>query len=337
MVVPPLVWILSLGIAGVVLLVDVAVVGRRPHIPTTSECLRYLALYVGLAIAFGLGVWVTAGGQYAGEFFAGWLTEYSLSVDNLFVFLLIMTTFAVPKPYQQTALLIGIILALVFRGIFIAVGAAAISSFGWLFYLFGAFLVWTAVKVGREGGGGDEDDYRPPLVLRLVQRWLPSTDGYRGVRLTVVEDGRRLVTPMLVVLVALGSTDLLFALDSIPAIFGLTQSAYLVLMANLFALMGLRQLYFLLGDLLTRLVYLHIGLAVLLGFIGVKLVLEALHSNTLPFINGGEHVAWAPEMPIWFSLAVIVVTLGLTAVVSLLKVNHDEKQLARAEAPVIEP
>ncbi|WP_456847316.1 TerC/Alx family metal homeostasis membrane protein [Cellulomonas sp. P5_C6] len=320
-----LVWIVSLGLAGALLVVDVAIVGRRPHVPSTAECLRYLAGYIGLAVLFGFWVWGYYGAEFAGQFYAGWLTEYSLSVDNLFVFLLIMGKFAVPRAYQQTALLIGIILALIFRGIFIWAGAAVIDAFSWVFYLFGAFLVWTAWKVGREGEAGDDDVFHPPLLLRIVQRVFPATPEYHGVKLTVVEGGRRLMTPMFVVLVALGATDLLFAFDSIPAIFGLTSEPYLVLMANLFALMGLRQLYFLLGDLLKRLVYLNIGLAVLLGFIGVKLILHALHENEVPFINGGEPIAWAPEIPIWVSLCTIVLILGVTAVASLLKVRHDER------------
>jgi len=325
--VDPLVWLLTLGVAAAVLVVDVAVVGRRPHVPSTAECLRYLAFYVGLAIAFGIGVWVAWGGQYAGEFFAGWLTEYSLSVDNLFVFILIMGRFAVPRQYQQFALLVGIILALVFRGIFIAAGAAVISAFSWVFYLFGAFLVYTAWRVAREGES-DDDEYTPPLLLRLVQRWFPSTERYHGERLTVVENGRRVMTPMLVVLVALGATDLLFAFDSIPAIFGLTAEPYLVLMTNVFALMGLRQLFFLVGGLLRRLVYLNYGLAVLLGFIGVKLVLEALHRNELPFVNGGEPVEGAPEIPIWLSLVAIVVILGVTTVLSLARTRRDARAAA---------
>lgn len=336
--VSPLVWCVSLGLAAAVLLVDVAVVGRRPHIPSTAECLRYLGVYIGLALAFAVTVGAVWGADPAGEFVAGWLTEYSLSVDNLFVFLLIMSRFAVPRQYQQTALLIGIILALVFRGIFIAAGAAVIASFSWVFYLFGAFLVWTAVKVAREGVGEDEsEDYRPPALVRVVQRVLPTTDGYHGVRLTARVDGRRAVTPMLLVLVAIGATDLLFAFDSIPAVFGLTQEPYLVLMANVFALMGLRQLYFLLGGLLTRLRYLNIGLGVLLGFIGVKLVLQALHENTLPFLNGGEPVAWAPELPSWVSLAVIVVTLGVTAVTSIAASRRDERRATAAGAAGAEP
>ncbi|KQS97382.1 TerC family protein [Cellulomonas sp. Leaf395] len=328
----PLVWAVSLGLAGTLLLVDVAVVARRPHVPSTAECVRYLAFYIGLAVLFGIGIWLTNGAEYAGQFYAGWLTEYSLSVDNLFVFLLIMGKFAVPKAYQQTALLIGIILALVFRGLFIWAGAAVIGAFSWVFYLFGAFLVYTAWKVGREGEAGD-DEFHPPLILRLVQRWLPATQEYHGVKLTVVEGGRRLITPMFVVLVALGATDLLFAFDSIPAIFGLTSEPYLVLMANLFALMGLRQLYFLLGDLLKRLVYLNIGLAVLLGFIGVKLVLHALHENEVPFINGGEPVAWVPEIPIGVSLGAIVAILGSTAIASIIKVRRDERAAVTAGEP----
>jgi tellurite resistance protein TerC len=328
-----LVWIISLGLAGALLVVDVAVVGRRPHVPSTGESLRHLALYVGLAVLFGLGVWAASGAQYAGEFYAGWLTEYSLSVDNLFIFLLIMTKFAVPRAYQQTALLVGIMLALVFRGIFIGLGAAVIANFGWVFYLFGLFLVWTAVKVAREGEA-DEEDYKAPLLLRLVQQRLPATDDYRGVRLTVVEGGRRLVTPMLIVLVALGATDLLFAFDSIPAIFGLTREPYLVLMANLFALMGLRQLYFLIGGLLTRLVYLNIGLGVLLGFIGVKLVLHAMHENEVPFINGGQPVAWAPEVPIWVSLSAIVGILGVTTLASLAASRRDAHREANGATPL---
>ncbi|GEL93619.1 TerC/Alx family metal homeostasis membrane protein [Cellulomonas composti] len=318
MTVDPLVWAVTLGIAAVVLVVDVAIVGRRPHVPTTAECLRYLALYIGLAVLFGLGVWAVAGPRYSGEFFAGWLTEYSLSVDNLFVFMLIMSRFAVPRAYQQTALLVGIVLALVFRGIFIVAGAAVVEAFSWVFYIFGAFLVWTAWKVGRGEGGEEDEEYHPPLLLRLVQRWLPSTPEYHGVRLTVKENGRRLVTPMLIVLVALGATDVLFAFDSIPAIFGLTSEPYLIIMANIFALMGLRQLYFLLGDLMSRFVYLSYGLAVLLGFIGVKLILEALHTNEVPFINGGEPVPWAPEIPVWLSLVAIVGILGVTAIASLI-------------------
>ncbi|GAA1702931.1 TerC family protein [Kribbella yunnanensis] len=312
------VWYITVGLLLALLAFDVFVIGRRPHEPTTRESAIAIAFYVGLAVVFGLGVWVFSGGQYAGEFFAGWLTEYSLSVDNLFIFLIIMSRFAVPRKYQQTALLVGIILALVFRGVFIAVGAAAINEFSWVFYLFGAFLVYTAVHLAKQGEN-DDDDYKENAVIRFAKKRLKATDEYNGVKLTVVQNGKRLVTPMAIVIIALGTTDLLFALDSIPAIYGLTQEPFLVFTANVFALMGLRQLYFLLGDLLRRLVYLSIGLSVVLAFIGVKLVLHAMHVNELPFINGGHHIEWAPEIPIWFSLGFIIVTLGITTVLSLRK------------------
>ncbi len=312
------VWYITVGVLLALLAFDVFIIGRRPHEPTTKESATAIAFYVGLAVVFGLGVWAFSGGQYAGEFFAGWLTEYSLSVDNLFIFLIIMSRFQVPRKYQQTALLVGIILALFFRGIFIAVGAAAINQFSWVFYLFGAFLVYTAVHLAMQGEN-DDDDYKENAVIRFARKRLNATDEYNGVKLTVIKNGKRLVTPMAIVIVALGTTDLLFALDSIPAIYGLTQEPFLVFTANVFALMGLRQLYFLLGDLLKRLIYLSIGLSVVLAFIGVKLVFHAMHENELPFINGGEHIKWAPEIPISVSLGFIIVTLGITTVLSLWK------------------
>ena len=325
--VPTWVWLSTVGLALLFLLVDVFVIGRRPHEPSMGESARHLAFFVAAAVAFGVGVWGFSGPRYAAEFFAGWLTEYSLSVDNLFIFLIIMAKFAVPRQLQQTALLIGIILALVFRGVFIGVGAAAINNFSWIFYLFGAFLVYTAIHLAREGQS-DEDDYDENALIRWTRSHLPATSSFHGVRLTVVEGGKRLVTPMLVVLIALGTTDLLFALDSIPAIYGLTKEPYLVLMANVFALMGLRQLYFLIGGLLQRMVYLSLGLAFLLFFIGVKLILHALHENELPFLNGGEHVAWAPDIPIWLSLVVIVATLAVTALASLAKTRREGRRLS---------
>ncbi len=325
--VPAWVWLVTVGAASAFLLVDVFVIGRRPHEPSTKESARHLAFFVGAALAFGLAVWAFAGGRYAAEYYAGWLTEYSLSVDNLFIFLIIMAKLAVPRHLQQSALLIGIILALVFRGIFIAVGAAAIESFSWIFYLFGAFLIFTAIKLAREGETGD-DDYHENALIGWARRHLSATSEYHGVKLTVMQQGKRVITPMLIVLIALGTTDLLFALDSIPAIYGLTSEPYLVLMANIFALMGLRQLYFLIGGLLTRLVYLSLGLSFLLLFIGVKLTLQALKENELPFVNSGEHVSWAPDIPIWLSLLVIVGTLVVTAVASLAKTRRDERSLA---------
>jgi len=315
--VSPLVWWLTIGITTVLLLVDVFVIGRRPHEPSRREVTVALASFIGLAVLFGFGIFIFYGSQYGTEFFAGWLTEYSLSVDNLFIFLIIMAKFGVPRAYQQTALLIGIVLALVMRGVFIAVGAAAINNFSWVFYLFGLFLVYTAVKLAKEGAE-DEDEYEENRFIKWVETHLPATSEWHGTKTLVRVGGKRLITPMFIVVLALGTTDLLFALDSIPAIYGLTKEPYLVMTANIFALMGLRQLYFLIGGLLERLVYLSYGLAFLLGFIGVKLILHALHENELPFINGGEGVHWAPDIPIWLSLLVIVGTLAVTTVVSLL-------------------
>ena len=318
------VWLTTVGLLVGLLAADVFIIGRRPHEPSLRECVIAITLYVALALIFGLAVLFTSGPRYAGEFYAGWLTEYSLSIDNLFVFVIIMARLAVPRPLQQTALLVGIILALVMRGIFIALGAAAINQFSWVFYIFGAFLVVTAVRLATHKED-DAGDFKENALLRFLQKRLPATDDYRGVKLLVRENGRRLMTPMLVVIVALGTTDLLFALDSIPAIYGLTKEPYLVFAANVFALMGLRQLYFLIGGLLERLVYLSLGLSAVLGFIGVKLVLEALHGNEVPFINGGEHVG-VPEIPIWGSLVVILSTLAVTTVASLVKARGDRAE-----------
>ena len=314
--VPSWLWWTTIIVTSTFLLVDVLIIGRRPHEPSMKEVARYLAFYIGLAVAFGIGVFVFSGSRYGTEFFAGWLTEYSLSIDNLFIFLIIMSKFAVPRDYQQTALMVGIVMALVMRAIFIAVGAAAINNFSWIFYVFGAFLIYTAFKLAKEGAE-DEEHYEENKLIKWVERRFPATKEYHGVKLIVKQNGKRLITPMLIVMLTLGTTDLLFALDSIPAIYGLTREPYLVLTANIFALMGLRQLYFLIGGLLERLVYLSYGLAFLLGFIGVKLVLHALHENELSFINGGEHVEWAPEIPIAVSLGVIVGTLAVTTLASV--------------------
>lgn len=315
-------WFLTIGIAAAVLLFDVIMIARNPHRPSTKELVVALSFYIGAAVAFGVWVWVSHGSQLAGEFYAGWLTEYSLSIDNLFIFLLIMARFAVPEKFQQTALMWGIIIAIVLRGIFIWLGAAAINQFSWVFYIFGAFLIYTAFKLATEGESDDEE-YEENAFMRWAEKTLPSTKEWSS-KLFTKENGKRVVTPLFIVVLALGTTDLLFALDSIPAIYGLTKEPYLVLTANLFALMGLRQLYFLLGGLLQKLVYLSLGLAVLLAFIGVKLVLHALHENELPFINGGEHVK-VPEIPISVSLGAIVVILGVTTVASLWKTSRDKK------------
>jgi tellurite resistance protein TerC len=328
--VPLWLWLVTIGGLVAVILADLFLVDHKPHAVGVREATRWVLFYVALAVAFGIALWVFAGGVVAGEFFAGYITEYSLSVDNLFVFVIIMTAFSVPAEHQHRVLLIGIVIALVMRGIFIAVGAAAIAAFSWVFYIFAVILIVTAVNLARQGTGHDEE-FKENFVLRTARRVLPVTPEYHGARTFVRVNGRRMVTPMLVVMIAIGSTDLLFALDSIPAIFGLTQEPYLVFTANAFALMGLRQLYFLLGGLLSKLVYLSYGLSIILAFIGVKLVLEALHENSLPFINGGEHVP-VPTIGIALSLSVIVGVLAITTIASLVKARRDPA-VAAAPAP----
>jgi tellurite resistance protein TerC len=329
-------WVWATTIVGLVaiLLFDLAVIGRRPHEPSLRECTAWVVFYVILAGLFGTGLYLLAGSRPATEFFTGWITEYSLSVDNLFVFVIIMSRFAVPRAYQQKVLLIGIVLALLMRGAFIAAGAAVIGRFSWVFYVFGAFLVYTAIRtaVHREADTGE--GFKENAVVRWTRKVLPVSRGYLDGRVMIREGGRRRFTPMLVVMITIGTTDLLFALDSIPAIFGLTREPYLVFAANVFALMGLRQLYFLLGGLMERLVYLNIGLGVILGFIGVKLVLEALHDNDVPFLNGGHPIGWAPHVPIWLSLAVIVAALLATTVASLLKTAQQVRNAARTGTQV---
>jgi len=318
MEVHPYAWIITVVVMVAILAFDVFIIGRRPHEPSTKEASIAIGVFVGLAVLFGLGVLVVAGPRYGGEFFAGWITEYSLSVDNLFIFIIIMAKLKVPRKLQQFALLVGIILALIFRGVFIAVGAAAIERFAWVFFIFGAFLVYTAVKLFLDYRSHDDDEHDEDApdnaLMRFVRRKFNATADYRGTKLTVKEGGKRLITPMFAVIVALGSTDLLFALDSIPAIYGLTEEAYLVFTANVFALMGLRQLYFLIGGLLKKLIYLSLGLSIILAFIGIKLIFHALHEY---------HLAdWAPfggEIPIWLSLGVILITLAVTTVASLMK------------------
>ncbi|MGH8882196.1 MAG: TerC family protein, partial [Stackebrandtia sp.] len=305
--VSPWVWALTLiGILAVIA-ADLFVIHRGDTREfTTRRATFWTAVYVGLAVLFGLGVWLFGSGEHAAEYFGGFVTEKSLSVDNLFVFMVILTRFAVPKHAQHTVLMAGIVIALVLRGIFIAVGAAAIANFTWVFFIFGAFLIWTAFGMVRSGD--DDDEVKENVLLRWAKRVIPTADSYDGSRFLTRRDGRRMVTPLMIVMIAIGSTDVLFAVDSIPAIFGLTTEPYLVFTANAFALMGLVQLYFLLGGLTDRLVYLGRGLAFILGFIGLKLIFHALHEYG---------VGWAPEVPIWVSLAVIAGTLVATTVASL--------------------
>lgn len=322
-------WVITVVVMTVVLAIDVVILGRRPHEPSMKECGRAIGVFVGLAVIFGLGIWAISGPRYAGEFFAGWLTEYSLSIDNLFIFVIIMGKLAVPRKLQQYALMVGIILALVLRAIFIALGKAAIERFSWVFFIFGAFLLYTAAKLVIDYFKDEKEEAPNNPAMRYVKKHFPATDDFRGTRLTVKEGGKRLITPMLFVIIALGSTDLLFALDSIPAIYGLTQEPYLVFTANVFALMGLRQLYFLIGGLLKKLVYLSIGLSVILAFIGIKLVFHAMHEYGL---DKSLQIPFSAEIPIWVSLAVIIVTLAVTTVASLIKSKHDEDTAAAQES-----
>ncbi|TQJ31898.1 TerC family protein [Microbacterium sp. SLBN-146] len=318
----------SLVVLTLILVADLLIILKRPHIPSTRESTLWVVFYVTLALIFAGLMWIFAGGEYAGQFVAGWLTEYSLSIDNLFVFVLIMTQFSVPRRYQQEVLMVGIIIALVLRGLFILAGAAIIEQFSWVFYIFGAFLVWTAWRQAFPGGDHDSDVKQENFIVRLLRRTIDISEEYDGAKIRTVVDGKKMFTPMIIVFVAIGVTDLLFAIDSIPAIFGITTSPFIVFTANLFALMGLRQLYFLLGDLLDRLRYLHYGIAFILAFIGVKLVLHAMHENELPFINGGQHIEWAPVISTWVSLGVIVASMGVATIASLIASRRERLALA---------
>lgn len=323
--------VISLGAMLVLLIADLLIVGRRPHVPSMKESAIWVSFYVGLAVIFGAVVWGVGGVTPAAEFYAGWLMEYSLSVDNLFVFVIIMARFAVPREQQQRVLMVGIIMALIFRAAFILAGAALIEQFMWLFYIFGAFLIYTAIHQAMPQSEEDKDDYKENVLIRQMRKVLPLHHQYDGAKLRTTVDGRRLFTPLIIVFLAIGSTDVLFAVDSIPAIFGITKDPFIVFSTNLFALMGLRQLYFLLGGLLDRLVYLPYALSAILGFIGVKLILEALHTNSISWINDGHGFHWAPEIPIWLSLTVIVVSLVVGTVASLIKSAHDERVEAAKE------
>ncbi|MFE6225810.1 MULTISPECIES: TerC/Alx family metal homeostasis membrane protein [unclassified Streptomyces] len=294
-------------------------IGRKPHDVSIKEAGIWTVVWIALAVLFGVGVTIWGGGQAGGEFFAGFITEKSLSVDNLFVFILIMAKFAVPTHLQQRVLLIGVLIALVLRAIFIAAGAAIIASFSWVFYLFGAFLIYTAWKLVKEAmADEEEDDWDENRLLKSIEKKFGVADRYHGTKLFIVESGKKVMTPLLVVMLAIGMTDVLFAMDSIPAIFGLTQDPYIVFTANAFALMGLRQLYFLLGGLLKKLVHLSYGLSVILGFIGVKLVLHAMHES-------GLHV---PEISIPLSLSVICGVLVVTTITSLIASKKQSEKAA---------
>ncbi|WP_189175719.1 TerC family protein [Streptomyces lasiicapitis] len=297
-------------------------IGRKPHDVSIKEAGTWTIVWIVLAVLFGIGLLIAGESQASGEFFAGFITEKSLSVDNLFVFILIMAKFSVPSHLQQRVLLFGVLIALVLRAIFIAAGAAVIANFSWVFYIFGAFLIYTAWKLVQEARAGDEEeDWEENRLLKSIEKKFGVSDRYEGTKLFIRKNGKKVMTPLMVVMLAIGTTDVLFAMDSIPAIFGLTQDPYIVFTANAFALMGLRQLYFLIGGLLKKLVHLSYGLSVILGFIGVKLVLHALHEN-------GVHV---PEISIPVSLGVICGVLIVTTITSLMA-NKKQAQLEAAEA-----
>jgi len=314
--VPGWAWIVTLAIIATMLTVDFVGHVRRPHRPSMREAAAWTAVYYGIGALFGVFVWFLLGHQLAIEYWSGWIVEASLSVDNLFVFVLIMASFRVPREYQQKVLLIGIVIALVLRAVFIFLGSAVVERFSWVFWIFGAFLLYTAWTQLR-ATDDDEDEFRENLVLRMVRRLFPTTDGFVEDKIITRQQGQLHITPMLIVMVAIGSADLLFAFDSIPAIFGITQHVFLIFAANAFSLVGLRQLFFLIDGLLDRLVYLHYGLAAILAFIGTKLIIHAMHTNELSWLNNGEHITVLPEIPTIWSLVVIILILAVTAITSL--------------------
>ncbi len=316
--------LIAMVVITLILVLDILLIFKRPHIPSAKESTLFIVFYAALACIFGLLLWRLFSAERATEFFAGWLTEYSLSLDNLFVFVIIMAKFAVPRKYQQEVLMVGVVLALILRGAFILVGAALIESFSFIFYVFGAFLLYTAWHQAFRSHD-DEEQSESKLIVWLRKRVEVSKD-FDGAKIRTLVNGKKIFTPMLIVFVAIAATDVMFAFDSIPAIFGITEDPFIVFTANVFALMGLRQLYFLLGGLLDRLEYLKYGIAFILAFIGVKLVAHAMHVNELPFINGGEHIEWAPEIPTTVSLGVIVASIAIAAIASVISARIKEKQ-----------
>lgn len=309
--------VISMSVLVLILLGDLLLVLKRPHVPSMKETSLWVVFYVSLALVFAGIILIIFGPERSLEFTTGWIIEYSLSIDNLFVFIIIMNRFTVPKQYQQYVLMIGIILALIFRGIFILVGVQLISHLSWVFYIFGVFLLYTAYKqvFDSEDGEGEEDN----AFIRGLKKRVNLTEEYNGTKFRKTIDGTKYFTPMLIVLIAIGTTDIMFALDSIPAIFGITQDPFIVFSANVFALMGLRQLYFLLGGLLDRMVYLKYGIAAILAFIGFKLIVHAMHENQLSFLNGGEPITFIPEIGTVTSLLVILVCLAVTIIASIVK------------------
>ena len=324
--VSPLVWIVTIVGLLAVIAIDLIVIRRRQRTVTTRDATIWVGIYVALAALFAVGLFLFMPAQTGSEFVAGYVTEYSLSVDNLFVFMIIMTKFAVPPLAEDKVLYIGIILSLLLRAVFIFAGAAAIAAASWVFYILGAFLIYTAVRLAMEGEN-DDADFQENAALRALRRVLPLSKEYVGSQLTTRVEGRRMLTPLVLVIAAIAMANVVFALDSIPAIFGLTNDAYVIFTANALALMGLRQLYFLIGGLLKRIIYLNIGLAVILGFIGIKLLLEALHGSHIDSVGDFR----IPEIGTYTSLAFIVATLAVTTIVSLIKTGVSSRRNGELE------
>ena len=334
-----LAWLVLAAIILAMITIDIVGHVRTPHEPTMREAARWSVGYIAVAVVFGVIVTAVWGHEYGEEYFAGYITEKSLSIDNLFVFVIMISSFRVPRKYQQEVLLAGIVVALVLRLVFILAGAALIENFSWVFYLFGAWLLWTAIAQAREGVEKPEehdDGYTPSGFVTLVSRMIPMTDGFVGGKLVHRHAGRTMITPLLLCVIAIGTADVMFAVDSIPAIYSLTAEPYLVFAANAFSLLGLRQLYFLIDGLLDRLVYLHYGLAAILGFIGLKLINHALHTNEVPFINGGRHWDVIAEPSISASLGFIVVTILITVIASVLasRRSRSKPNAARLSEPI---
>jgi tellurite resistance protein TerC len=325
--VSPALWTATGVVFLAIVVLDLVVIGRRKEAVTIRQATLWVCFYVGLAAIFAAAMFVFRGGTAGSEFVAGYITEYSLSVDNLFVFVIIMARFAVPAVAVDKVLYIGIVLSMLMRAVFIGAGAAAIAAASWVFYFFGAFLIYTAIRLAFESEEEDAEFQEGP-VIRGLRRVLPLTADYHGPALAVRDAGKRMLTPLVIVIAAISVANVVFALDSIPAIFGLTQDAYTIITANAFALMGLRQLYFLIGGLLNRLIFLNVGLSVILAFIGVKLVIEALHGSHIDDV-GPVHL---PHIGIVTSLVFIVATLAVTVVASLGKQRLDIRRQASSEA-----
>lgn len=323
------VWLITAFVIAAIITLDLLFQLRRKTDPSFKESAILTSIFLGGAIAFFFFVDQVWGKPYGSEYLAGFITEYSLSIDNLFIFLIIFTRLAVPDKARRQALTVGILIALVLRFIFIAVGAVAIAAFSWVFYIFGAFLIYTAYTLVRDHfkSHGHEDSPGGKFI-DFIKRRVNVTEEYHGAKVSIKKNGKRYFTPLLFAMIAIGAADILFALDSIPAVYGLTKEPYIVFTANAFALLGLRHLFFLLSGLLTRLVYLGLGLSVILAWIGIKLVIHALHENELPFINGGKHFEGLPEISTNTSLGVILVTITIATVASLIKTRNTKSDQA---------